>query len=126
MCLALASYSFDGYISGSQMEESIQRVTSLIYANKRTTEGRGPDPLAAATKEVIEYLLSAPNQEMRKQQILWRGYGVVNTFTLDQIIENLLEMGWITRIKTNNNKDWIIRLAGEPLEGYKRYVGGKG
>lgn len=124
MCMCLADFDFTGEISELHIEESIQKVTSLVYSNKRTTEGRGPDPLAMATKTVLDYLLAAPNQEMPRKQLLWKGYGVFNTFTLDQIIENLLEMGWINRIKTGvgSNMDWQIRLAGEPLESYKKYI----
>ncbi len=124
MLLSLAEWDFDGEISKYHMEEAIQKVTQLIYSNKRTTEGRGPDPLAAATKQVLDYLLAAPNQEMPRKQILWKGYGVLNTFSLEQIVDNLLEMGWVTRIKVGvgSNMDWQIRLAGEPLENYKKYI----
>lgn len=124
MCLALSEFDFNGEISQGHLEESIQKVTSLIYANKRTVEGRGPDPLAAATKSVIDYLLAAPEQEMTRKQLLWKGYGMFNSFTLDQIIDNLLEMGWIrrTKIGVGSNLDWMIHLSGEPLDSYKKYV----
>lgn len=124
MCLALANTDFTGEIAENEVEESILRVTQLVYSNKRTTEGRGPDPLAAATKLTLDYLLAADKQEMTRKQLLWKGYGNFNSFTLDQIIENLLEMGWIKRSKigVGNNSDWSIRLAGEPLENYKKYV----
>lgn len=125
MCLTLAEWELKTLeISVSHIEEAIQKVTSLVYASKRTTEGRGPDPLANATKQVLDYLLAASNQEMTRKQLLWKGYGVYNSFTLDQMIENLLDMGWITRIKvgTGSNMDWMIRLAGEPLENYKKYM----
>jgi hypothetical protein len=127
MCLSLAEFDFNGEISELHIEEAINKVTALVYSNKRTTEGRGPDPLAAATKVVLDYLLAAQNQELPRKQLLWKGYGVFNSFTLDQIIENLLEMGWITRIKVGvgSNMDWVIRLSGEPLDSYKKYVLGK-
>lgn len=127
MCLTLANYDFDGEITQPVIEESIEKVTNLVYSSKRTVEGRGPDPMAAATKSVIDYLLAADNQEMTRKQLLWRGYGVFNSFTLDQIIDNLLEMNWIKREKVGvgNNLDWLVHLAGEPLEGYKRYMKSK-
>jgi hypothetical protein len=124
MCISLANFDFDGEVKEYEIEDAIQKVTSLIYASKRTTEGRGPDPLAAATKQVLDYLIAAENQELSRKQLLWKGYGIFNTFTLDQIIENLLEMGWIRRVKTGvgSNMDWQIRLAGEPLESYKQHL----
>jgi len=124
MCLSLSNYDFNGEINEFEIEEAISRVTSLVYSSKRTTEGRGPDPLAAATKNVLDYLLAAENQEMRRQQLLWKGYGMFNSFTLDQIIDNLLEMSWIrrTKIGVGSNMDWLIHLAGEPLESYKKYM----
>jgi hypothetical protein len=124
MCLSLADYEFNGEIDEIHMQTSIDKVTSLVYANKRTTEGRGPDPQAAATKLVLDFLLASKDQELTKKQLLWKGYGTYNTFTLDQIIENLLEMGWITKLKVGagSNLDWLIRLAGEPLENYKKYI----
>lgn len=124
MCLCLAEIDFTGDIELRHMEEAIMKVTQLVYSSKRTTEGRGPDPLAAATKQVLDYLLGAKNQELMRKELLWKGYGVFNSFTLDQIIENLSEMGWIRKSKegVGKNMDWKIHLAGEPLESYKRYL----
>ena len=127
MCLTLAEWNFSGEISESSIKEAIEKVTSLVYSNKRTTEGRGPDPLAQATKQVLDYLLAAENQELVRKQLLWKGYGSYNSFTLDQIVDNLLEMGWIKRIKigVGSNMDWQIRLAGEPLDSYLKYIADK-
>lgn len=124
MCLALAEFDFNGEITQVHIEEAIQKVISLVYANKRTVEGRGPDPLAVSTKVVLDHLLAADNQELPRKTLLWKGYGTYNSFALDQSIENLLEMGWITRIKVGvgNHMDWLIRLAGEPLESYKKFM----
>lgn len=124
MCLALADWEFSGEIKESHITESIERVTNLIYANKKTVSGRGPDPLAAATKSVLDYLLAASEQRMTKKQLLWRGYGEFNSFSLDQILDNLVEMGWVRKIKVGVgiNADWEVRLAGEPLESYKAFI----
>lgn len=127
MCLCLSEWEFDGEIQKIHIEEAIQHVTALVYSNKRTTEGRGPDPLASATKIVLDYLIAAPDHFMSRKQLLWKGYGVYNSFTFDQIMDNLLEMGWIRRVKTGvgKNMDWEIHLAGEPLESYKKYLASK-
>jgi hypothetical protein len=120
----LSDWDYTGEITEVHITDSIEKVTSLIYANKKTTAGRGPDPLAAATKSVLDYLLGAPEQKLTKKQLLWKGYGEYNTFTLDQILDNLHEMGWAKKIKIGlgSNSDWEIRLAGEPLESYKAYL----
>jgi len=124
MCMSLANWDFDGEISQVDIEEAIQRVTNLVYSNKRTTEGRGPDPLAASTKVVLDYLIAAPDNKIVRKNLLWRGYGVFNSFTLDQIAENLIEMGWMKRKKIGSGKgiDWEYELAGEPLTSYQNYV----
>lgn len=127
MCLSLADWDFNGEITLSHIETAIDKVTNLVYANKRTTEGRGTDPLAIATKNVLDYLIAAPDQCLLRKQLLWKGYGTYNSFTLDQILENLGEMGWIRKAKVGvgSNMDWKIMLAGEPLDSYKRYVAEK-
>lgn len=124
MCLALAEWEFTGEITEFHIEDAIQRVTSLVYSNKRTTDGRGPDPLSQATKLVLDYLLAAEKNQLTKKQILWKGYGTVNSFTLDQIMDNLLEMRWVTRsrVGVGVNMDWLYNLAGEPLQNYQEYL----
>lgn len=124
MCLALADWDYNGIIDIWHIKEAIEKVTNLIYANKRTTSGRGVDPLAAPTKLVLDYLLAAPEQNLTKKKLLHKGYGDYNTFTLDQILDNLLEMGWVKKIKIGigSNSDWEVRLSGEPLENYKAYL----
>ena len=127
MCLALAEWDFNGEISQHHIESAIDKVVSLVYANKRTTEGRGPDPLAASTKAALDYLIAAHDQKMTRKQLLWKGYGTYNSFTLDQILENLTEMGWCKKKKVGvgSNLDWEISLSGEPLEQYQKYLKSK-
>ena len=61
---------------------------------------------------------------MTRKKLLSKGWGTVNSFSLDQIIENLLEMGWVrrTKIGVGSNMDWLVHLAGEPLDNYKEYM----
>lgn len=124
MCLTLADFNFTGEITKDNMELAIQKVTSLVYSNKRTIEGRGPDPLAASSRLVLNFLLAAHNFEMTRKQLLWKGYGTFNALILDQVMENLLEMGWVKRVKVGSGKDmdWMIQLSGEPLENYKQFL----
>jgi len=124
MCLALADWEFTGEIREDHFQVAVAKVTQLIYANKKTTAGRGPDPLAQATKSVLDYLLAAHEQKLTKKQLLWKGYGEFNTFSLDQVLDNLVEMGWVKKIKVGfgSGSDYEIRLSGEPLESYKRFL----
>lgn len=123
MCLCLADWDYTGAIDEFHMIDAIEKVVNLVYASKRTTAGRGPDPLAAGTKAVLDHLLAAPELELTKKQLLWKGYGEYNTFTLDQILDNLAEMGWITKFKQGigSQSDWKVKLAGEPLSSYLAY-----
>lgn len=124
MCITLSRYHHIGIIEEPDIQESIRRVTSLVYANKRTTEGKGTDPLAAQTKLVLDFLLRAPDNELSRKLLLSKGYGSYDVQSLDKIIDNLVEMGWVTKERFIAGKatDWIIHLAGEPLINYKKYI----
>ena len=123
MCLALSRYDFDGCISEDDTTEAIQQITSLIYASKKASEGSGLDPMAQQTKKVVDYLISATDNQLTRTELLVRGYGNFDTNILDRIIETLMEMKWIKRVKVGigKNSDWLIKLAGEPLESYLKF-----
>jgi len=124
MCLALNRYDFSLIIEKDDMEEAIHRVVSLVYSNQRTTGGKGVDPLSAQTKMVLDYLLTAEGNELRRKALLTKGYGNYDAAVLDKVLETLIEIGWVTRERFVAGKasDWIIRLSGEPLEQYKKFV----
>ena len=117
MCLCLSRYDNAGIIVKGDMLEAIEKVTSLIYASKKASEGSGLDPLAAQTKKVVDYLIAAPDNQLLRTDLLVRGYGNFDSATLDRILETLMEMKWVKRIKQGIgiNSDWLIRLDGEPL-----------
>lgn len=123
MCLSLARYDFSSVIIKDDVEQAISQVTSLIYASQKATEGSGLDPLAAQTKRIVDYLIGAPDNQLLRQELLVRGYGNYDNLILDKIIETLLEMRWIRREKIGIgiNMDWLIKLAGEPLERYQAF-----
>lgn len=124
MCLSLSHYDFDGYITEPDLEVAINQVTHLVYANKRTVEGQGIEPLAKVSKLVIDYLLAAEDNKLTRRHLLRRGYGNFNSFTLDQILGNLEEMQWIKKEKVGvgKNQDLMIKLAGQPLEEYQKFL----
>jgi hypothetical protein len=124
LCLADDKGCKNLLVTQAMMDEAISAVTSLVYSNKRTSEGKGPDPLAVPTKAVLDLLTKAPDNQLRKKQLLNRGYGQFDNAVLDKVIEYLMEMKWITRdlIRAGSNTDWIITLAGEPLEQYRQFL----
>lgn len=124
MCLCLAEYNSNGYISEINMATSIEQVTRLIYANRMTTEGRGLDHTAAQSKMVINILLRSPEFELTRKQLLGAGHGNFDIPTLDRIIETLKEMGWVMVDKTwtPSGVEYVYKLSGEPLENYKVYL----
>lgn len=123
MCLALAQYDFSGSIREEEIKEAIEKVTSLIYANQKASEGGGLDPLAEQTKRLVDFLLNANENELSRTELLIRGYGNYDSTTLDKILETLMEMKWVKRTRTGigKNMDWIYKLSGEPLERYNQF-----
>jgi hypothetical protein len=111
-------------ITQGHVEEAIERVTSLVYTNKKVLEGKGTDPLAAQTKLVLDILLKAPDNQARRKTILNNGYGNYDAATLDKILDTLKQHGWIDMerymVKVG---DWdiMVKLSGEPLKQYKEF-----
>ena len=128
MLLSLSRYNSAGFINELDVEEAIEKVTSLVYASKMTTDGTGLDPLAAQTKMVINILLRSPNNEMKRKNLLTSGHGNFDTSTLDKICTSLIDMGWLERSKVQNGShlEWMFKLSGEPLEKYKQFLSSKG
>lgn len=111
-------------ISSEQMEEAIVKVSDLVYANKRAVDGKGIDPLAAQTKMIIDFLLTAPDNRLLRKQLLNKGHGNYDTAVLDKITENLIEIGWVKRERylAGSATDYMISLEGEPLKQYQQFV----
>ncbi len=116
MCLCLARIPFTGIIEDSDFQIAIDKVTSLIYSHNTITSGKGIDPAAAQTKKVIDILIRADNNELTRKRLLTAGHGDFDAYALDRICETLLDMGWIQKVRHGN--DWLIKLAGKPLESY--------
>jgi hypothetical protein len=124
MCLSLSRYNSGGVIIESDIVEGIQKITSLIYASEKAASGgSGLDPLAAQTKRVVDFLISAEDNQLLRKEMLIRGYGDYDTIALDKIVDTLMEMGWVKREKVGvgKNSDWLLKLAGEPKENLMRF-----
>lgn len=123
MCNCLARYDYTGIIIESDIKDAIFQVTSLIYASQKAADGGGLDPMAAQTKKVVDALIAAPENKLVKKDLLIKGYGDYDLQSLDKIIETLMEMGWVKRIKVGIgvNADWLIELAGAPKEKYMQF-----
>lgn len=124
MCLCLAEYDKTLIITAEHILQAIEKVTGLEYGAKKATEGLGSDPLSRQTKMVLDFLVTAPGNELKRKQLLVKGYGHYNSVVLDTIINDLAEKDWITKIRlpAGKNSDWIIRLRGEPLAAYKKFL----
>jgi hypothetical protein len=124
MCLCVADYDTDLVVRPRHIEEAIERVVPLAYTSKKASEGKGLDALAAPTKKVLDYLISAPGNTLRRRQLLTKGYGDFDTATLEKILDNLEEIKWIERVRivAGANSDWEISLSGEPLKQYKEFM----
>jgi hypothetical protein len=118
MCLCLSRYENHGIIIESDVTEAIHKVTGLIYANTKTVEGNGIDPLAAATRKVMDILIAAPENQILRRELLQKGFGDFEPQVLDRIIDALIEMSWCRRerVGVGRNMDWLYHLAGEPRE----------
>jgi len=126
MCLTLAGYECDYTINESIITEAITKVTNLVYANKMAASGKATEPMANHSKVVLDIILRSKDQTILRKLLLSRAYpfGLVEASVLDKVLDSLNEMGWITRERhgIGKNIDWVIKLAGEPLEGYKTWV----
>tara|TARA_R110000868_G_scaffold16913_1_gene74941 strand:+ start:17116 stop:18171 length:1056 start_codon:yes stop_codon:yes gene_type:complete len=124
MCLCVAEYDSKLVITREHMEEAVEKIVGLTYANKRAVEGKGTEPLAAQIKMVLDFLLQADGHELKRKQLLTKGYGAYDSLALDRSIENLIEMGWVKteRFIAGKATDTIVMLTGEPLEQYKRFI----
>jgi len=118
MCLALARYENNTIINEADVTEAIEKVTGLIYASNKASEGGGLDPQAAQTKKVVDFLINAPENQLTRTELLVRGYGNYDSLTLDKILDTLMDMKWIIRQKVGvgKNMDWNIMLSGQPKE----------
>jgi len=124
MCLSLSRYDHDGTIIDSDIREAIEQIVNLTYASQKASEGgSGLDILAAQTKRVVDYLISATDNQLTRNELLVRGYGDYDPIVLDKIIDHLMEMKWVKRQKlgVGANMDWLIVLSGEPKSRYDAF-----
>lgn len=131
MCLTLAKMDdFDFVIGKPEIIEAIERVTALTYSSKRASEGKSQiDPLAVVTKKVLDLLLTADGNELKRKSILNKMYsqGVADAVIIDKVLDNLMEKDWLIRERylAGKSTDWLYKLTGEPLEQYKTFVNRK-
>jgi len=126
MCLVLSDYESQKTLIMGQnhIEESIEQVTNLRYGTQRAVDGKGLDQYSIQTKMVLDFLINADGNTLTRKQILVKGYGNFNAIVLDGILDNLLEINWITRsrIFAGSRSDWEIHLAGKPLTEYLNFL----
>lgn len=123
MLLCLSRYDNTGTITEDDISEAIKQVTSLAYAAQKAVAGTGLNPIAAQTKQVVDYLIAAKDNQMTRTELLVKGYGNYEETILDKIIDTLMTMRWCKRerIGVGVNSDYLIKLAGEPKESYDAF-----
>jgi hypothetical protein len=123
MCLCLSRYENHGIIIESDINEAIQKITGLIYASVKVAEGNGIDPLALATRRVMDILIAAEGNQILRRDLLQRGFGDFDPSSLDRIIDALQEMTWVKRerIGVGKNIDYLYKLSGEPKENLDKF-----
>jgi len=123
MLLTLGRYENNTVIPLCDVNEAIIKITNLIYASAKAAEGGGLDPLAAQTKKVVDFLISAPDNSLLRRELLIRGYGDYDTVILDKILDTLIEMKWVKRerIGVGKNIDYQYFLSGEPKESLMKF-----
>lgn len=127
MCICLSRYNNALVINEFDIQEAIERVTGLIYANKLTgAVTKSLDPLVTHSKTILDLLIKSDENKATRKQLLNRSYpyGLCDTSTLDKILDNLVEIGYVTkdRVPTSKGFDWMIKLAGEPLINYQKFL----
>lgn len=122
MCIALSRYNFEGLITAKDTELAIEKVTSLVKANKMATAGRGIQQQAAQGRIVIEIILASPGATICRKDLLVAGHGNFDTQELDRLIETYLEMKWISRcrIGVGSNADWQYTALESVMKFYGR------
>ncbi|HWY33077.1 MAG TPA: hypothetical protein VNX68_00440 [Nitrosopumilaceae archaeon] len=123
MCLCLSRYENHGIIIESDINEAIQKITGLIYASVKVAEGNGIDPLALATRRVMDILIAAEGNQILRRDLLQRGFGDFDPSSLDRIIDALQEMTWVKRerIGVGKNIDYLYKLSGTPKENLDKF-----
>lgn len=124
MCICLSRYDTDLMINESEIEVSIEKVSSLIYANKTIASNsneNNTDITTKISKVVLNLLIQADENKLKKKNLMSRAYpfGLSDSAQLDKVLDFLLQIGWIKkeRIGIGTNTDWLISLDGEPLNG---------
>lgn len=129
MCLSL-SESTDCKIRESHIEESAEMVSTLGYATKRVSEGRGKDPLAPQAKIILDLIFTAPDHKIERQKLLVKGYGDFDSATLDRIVDGVFtETGWVVKERRQINRGGKLvytdeyQLTAEAMKQYQKFKG---
>lgn len=127
MCLSLAENT-NLVICENNIEESIERTQSLIYATRRVSDGKGKDPLGPQAKIILDHLIRAPEHQLIRRTLLQKGYGDFDSVVLDRIIDTtFLEQGWVTKehvqisIKGKTSWEWLYKMTPEAIRQYQKF-----
>lgn len=131
MCICLARYESNMIINEFDMEESINRVTSLVYANKLAGAGaKQTDPFAEHSKIILNLILRAENCQIERKLLASRAYpfGIAEMSIVDRAIEYYEQINWVEKervVVPGKGSSYIIKLIGEPLAEYQEFLRGR-
>jgi uncharacterized protein DUF3987 len=99
MCLSL-SKGTELIIRDEDLQEALKLCLKLKHSVKVLTSSGGKSSLAAQTRAALEVILKAPMGRVSREVLLQKGFGDYNAAELDQIVETLIQTGFITQTGT--------------------------
>ena len=99
MCLSL-SKGTELIIRDEDLQEALKLCLKLKHSIKVLTSSSGKSNMAAQTRSALELILKSPEGKISREYLLQRGFGDFNSTELDQIIETLIQTGFIEQTGT--------------------------
>lgn len=119
MLLSL-SRGYDLIISEDDMKEAYRLCMDCNVNAQRVTMGGGGHHHASQTKLVMDLMLKAEKNEVRRTRILNRYWGEIDSVDLDRIIDTLQQGGIIDEFRIKGDR--IYKLKAEVVEQYDAFL----
>lgn len=114
MCISLAK-KLDLRIELEDIRESIAVVTEVLGGTKRITSGAGKSEIADKMHAALTLILSAPEGQISREELLVKGYGDFDVTELDRIIETLIQTKFLQQTGTAGKPVYKVTETGKNL-----------